>query len=179
MSSPDSLLGHFDTCPQCRRRVKVPDMEAREQRIREARAAFDAEHNDPATERQINYARDIGLEFAKGITKYRMGMLLTRYDRARHYLYALWLYLAGTSATESADSSEFIKRAAVAMLNQDPDMADKVSHLVGGDWDFNDDDHEQRKSEEFLPADPKVRDALAEWMPGEFEGFAHRRFPRR
>ena len=141
LSSPDSLLGHFEKCPVCHHRVKIPDLKARElraqetlvtlQRLRERGLSLSGD-SEPATERQINYARTLGIEFEEGMTKIEMSLLLTRYERAKHYLYGLWLYMTGKSATERDDSSDFIKRAAVAMLNQDPKTAEKVSDLVSG-----------------------------------------------
>lgn len=151
--------------PDPRGSRRTETVRAKRPRARKGRAV--AVESPPATDRQMNYARAIGLEFADDISKDEIGRMLTSYERIRHYLYGLWLFLAGESATTADGGKDYIQTYASAIINQDPSLAEEISELVG------DDGH----SEEFLPADTDLRDGIARDFKRKYETFTGRSFP--
>jgi len=74
MESPDSMIGKMETCPGCRRRMKVKDP---------AVVAEEEQRKRLATEKDIAYLRGLGFDVADGLTKEESARLHTVWELRR------------------------------------------------------------------------------------------------
>lgn len=112
--------------------------------------------------------RDLGIHVEPDASDQEIQHLLVLEDRVRHYLCGLWIQLAGESCLVDEDSRLFVQEYKAAIINQDKGLAAEIADIVG----------EDRRSEEFLAADPDLRKGLTKDFTKKFKTFSGRPFPR-
>lgn len=119
------------------------------------------------TAKQEGYARTIGLILTGEETREEVSDLLASFERVKHYLFGLWIFLVGESATRKRVQVEYVRTFAVAIVNQDPGVCQEICDLVGPDG----------HSEEFLATEIELRAAIGREFMKKFEVYAGRPFP--
>lgn len=138
LSSPDSMIGRFEVCPACDKRVKVPNPVAKSERER-------------CSDRQLDFASSLGLKANASMSMRELSLMLTSFERLKHYFYGVFLHVSGRSAADLGIPRLAIESLAAQLVNEGNPLVDSVFEQVG-----------EKSSSEFIePKSPLFYDVSA------------------
>jgi len=180
--APDGSAGRRGRCPYCRGSVAIPALkpvraEDEDEPLKALAAAaapppppapqagrppppLPPSAAEPATERQLAYAADLGLPLPPGATKAQGIELIASFEHIRHYIFGLWLAMTGQSAAELGLSDQ-VEALAVEIVNGNPQLRGQLADVV----------EEFERSRDFLRADPGLRRTMEKILRKRFRRY--------
>jgi hypothetical protein len=104
---------------------------------------------------------------ASDLTRHEISRLFCCHGRVQHYLFGLWIDLAGRSAMEFPDGRDYVLSFAASLINKHKQLAWEIDEVV----------ERGEVSARFLAAHPRLRNQVAEAFVRHFPDFSGRAFP--